>query len=109
MPTRLALGERKKSDRWLVAVAGQRSVNHRLHRRVDGGGSAQVTTAFFRHTGRQVAGARVAVHRFSGRRQAETLLGSLVGFDFGFSFGFGHFRIAITKIRDVSGTPLGLE
>ena len=93
----------------LAAVPIQGGLDRRFHAGMHSRRAAQVAATLLRQAGRQVAGTRLTVHGLASSRQPETLLGCLMGFDFGLSFGFGHFKIAFTKIRDVSGSPWGLR
>src|SRR6056297_807089 len=76
----------------LVTVFAQSRLNHRLHAGVERRRAAQVTLPLVRHPTGEVARTARAVHCLACCRQAEPLLGSLVGLHL---VAFGHQTIPI--------------
>ena len=65
-------------------------MDHRLHARIDGGGSAKVTPPLAGNRLSKVAGPAASVHGLPLGGKAEPLLRPLVGFDLALAFALAH-------------------
>ncbi len=65
-------------------------MDHRLHARINGGGSAKVAAPLAGNRLSKVAGPAASVHRLSIGGKAEPLLRPLVGLDFALAFALAH-------------------